>query len=103
MRGVGKSFGVAGFLGAVLAVVPALAQDSPNVPEEGPWRLVLKAQLKQEKGCDLNEVLMYQEIPLGDDVGVQGKVSCHDNRQFDFSRNRKHQKFRIELCEPSVC
>ncbi|MDQ8700666.1 hypothetical protein [Hyphomicrobium sp. LHD-15] len=103
MRGVGKSFGVAGILAVALSAVPVSAQDGPVTPEEGPWRLVLKAQLKQEKGCDLNEVLMYQEIPLGDDVGVQGKVSCHDNRQFDFSRNRKHQKFRIELCQPTVC
>jgi hypothetical protein len=99
---------MAGIFGVILAVVPVTAQpvaaqDSPAPVEEGPWRLVLKAQLKQEKGCDLNEVLTYQEIPLGDDVAVQGKVSCIDNREFDFSRNRKHQKFRIELCEPTVC
>lgn len=87
----------------VSLVLPVRAQDPPEAIQEGPWRLILKDQLKQEKGCDLNEVLTYQEIPLGDDVGVQGRVSCLDNRQFDFSRNRKHQKFRIELCEPTVC
>lgn len=108
MTVVGRSFAMAGIFGVILAVVPVTAQpvaaqDSPAPVEEGPWRLVLKAQLKQEKGCDLNEVLTYQEIPLGDDVAVQGKVSCIDNREFDFSRNRKHQKFRIELCEPTVC
>lgn len=118
MTVVGRSFAMAGifgafFAGVIFAVVPltaqpvtaepAAAQESPAPVEEGPWRLVLKAQLKQEKGCDLNEVLTYQEIPLGDDVAVQGKVSCIDNREFDFSRNRKHQKFRIELCEPTVC
>lgn len=90
-------------IGALAVVSPVIAQDGPPSPTEGPWRLVLKSQLKQEKGCDLNEVLIYQEIPLGDDVGVQGRVSCLDNREFDFSRTRKHHKFRIELCEPTVC
>ncbi|MBL8845908.1 MAG: hypothetical protein JNN24_09085 [Hyphomicrobium zavarzinii] len=84
-------------------VLPVHAQDQPEPVQEGPWRIILKDQLKHEKGCDLNEVLTFEEIPLGDYVGVQGRVSCLDNRQFDFSRTRKHQKFRIELCEPSVC
>jgi hypothetical protein len=105
MTGWGRGIARVGLLiGALALVAPVIAQDTPpKLPEEGPWRLVLKSQLKQEKGCDLNEVLIYQEIPLGDDVGVQGRVSCLDNREFDFSRTRKHQKFRIELCEPTVC
>jgi hypothetical protein len=103
MAVVGRGFAIAGFFGGLLAVVTVAAQDAPSPVEEGPWRLVLKDQLKHEKGCDLKEVLLYEEIPLGEDVGVQGKVSCLDNREFDFSRARKHQKFRIELCEPTVC
>lgn len=83
----------------------ALADDGegPPLPEEGPWRIVLKNQLRQEKACDLNEVLAYQEIPLGDDVGVDGRASCFDGREFNFTRKRKHQKFTIELCQPTVC
>lgn len=79
------------------------AQDAPPVANEGPWRMVLESQIKTEKGCDLHEVLMFQEIPLGGETGIEGRVSCRDGREFDFSRNRAHQKFRIELCAPAVC
>ncbi len=109
MAGVGRwGDAVAAFaLGLSLAVVLwgvlAVAAEKAPVPSEGPWRIILQDQLKKEKGCDLKEVLMYQEIPLGDEITIEGRVSCLDDRAFDFSRNRKHQKFRIELCEPAVC
>ena len=89
---------VFGFAGALV-----VAADDPPAVKEGPWRIVLEGQIKKEKGCDIKEVLMYQEIPLGDETGIEGRVSCIDGRQFDFSRNRSHQKFRIEMCEPAVC
>ncbi|AHB50091.1 hypothetical protein W911_07865 [Hyphomicrobium nitrativorans NL23] len=79
------------------------AEDAPRAPGDGPWRMILQDQLKKEKGCDLKEVLSYQEIPLGDEIMIEGRVSCIDDRAFDFTRSRKHQKFRIELCEPVVC
>lgn len=88
---------------AVFAVSPTLAEDDPLAPNEGPWRIVLKDQLKSEKACDLNEVLAYQEVPLGNDTGVDGRVSCFDGREFNFTRKGKHQKFSIEVCSPSVC
>lgn len=81
----------------------AVAADDPPAVNEGPWRIVLEGQLKKEKGCDLKEVVMYQEIPLGGETGIEGRISCRDGRQFDFSRNRAHQAFRIELCQPAVC
>lgn len=101
--GLAASLGVA--LGVMLWLVPVqtMAQVQDPDMQEGPWRLVLKDQIKREKACDLNEVLLYEELPLGDDVGIKGRVSCLDGREFDFARNRKHQKFRIELCEPAVC
>lgn len=86
-----------------LAPVAATASDEPLLPTEPPWRLVLKNQLKSERACDLNEVLAYQEIPLGSDVGLDGRISCFDGREFNFTRKRKHQKFTIELCAPAVC
>lgn len=89
-------------LGA-FASLAANADDEPFQPTEAPWRIVLEGQLKNEKACDLNEVLAYQEIPLGDDVGVDGRISCFDGREFNFTRKRKHQKFTIELCLPTVC
>jgi hypothetical protein len=82
---------------------PALVEDDPLAPNEGPWRIILKDQLKSEKACDLNEVLAYQEVPLGNDVGVDGRVSCFDGREFNFTRKGKHQKFSIEVCSPAVC
>lgn len=88
---------------AAFALSPALADDDPTVPNEGPWRIILKDQLRSEKACDLNEVLAYQEVPLGSDVGVDGRVSCFDGREFNFTRKGKHQKFSIEICGPAVC
>lgn len=91
---------------AILAAITALsasAADDPVAPADGPWRIILGDQLKAEKACNLNEVLTFQEIPLGDDVGLDGRVSCIDGREFNFTRKRKHQKFTIELCEPTVC
>lgn len=75
-----------------------------EAPEgDGRWRILLQQQLKAEKNCDLNEVLKYNEIPLGDEVAIDGRTSCIDGREFDFSRKRTHQKFEIKLCEPTVC
>ena len=94
----------AGFL-IILTAASAIASAAEDVliPEEGPWRIILKDQLKKERGCDLNEVLTYQEVPLGDTVGLDGRISCIDGREFNFTRMRTHQKFSFELCEPTVC
>lgn len=90
---------------SVFAMAPVTvlsAEDAPG-PNESPWRIVLEGQLKAEQACDLNEVLAYQEIPLGGDVGVDGRVSCFDGREFNFSRQGKHRKFSIQICAPAVC
>jgi hypothetical protein len=94
---------------AVLSVLTAFApvaskaDDDPMKPAEAPWRIILKEQLRSEKGCDLNDVLAYQEIPLGEDVGVDGRISCFDGREFNFTRKGKHEKFSIQICAPAVC
>jgi hypothetical protein len=87
---------------AVVAVgaFAASAEESAN---EGAWRILLRQQLKAEKNCDLNEVLMYHELPLGDTVALDGRTSCIDGREFNFSRKRPHQKFDIQICQPAVC
>jgi hypothetical protein len=94
--------GLSVFLAAASLAASAAAGD-PLQPNEGPWRMVLESQLKAEKACDLNEVLAYQEVPLGNDVGVDGRISCFDGREFNFTRKGKHQKFSIEICAPAVC
>lgn len=103
---MGRSFGMrcASIAFAVaLSGALAVAAEKPPAVNEGPWRIVLEGQLSKDQGCKLQEVLMFQELPLGNDVGLEGRVSCVDGRQFDFSRNRSHQPFRIELCQPAVC
>jgi hypothetical protein len=89
---------------AIASAAPlSAADDDPPLPEGAHWRLGLEKQLKSEKACSLNEVLMFQEVPLGDDVGLDGRVSCFDGREFTFTRKGKHQPFKIEVCAPSVC
>ena len=89
---------------AVVLVVPLrVAADDPLRPNEPHWRLVLQRQLKTELGCSLNEVLTVQEVPLGDGVGQDGRISCFDGREFTFARKGKQQPFKIEACTPTVC
>lgn len=92
-------------LALIAVIVPfgVLAADDPLKPEEGPWRIVLKNQLKAEQSCELNEVLGYQEVPLGGDVGLDGRATCIDGREFNFTRKSKDQKFSLDLCKPAVC
>jgi len=68
-----------------------------------PWRILLEQQLRAEKGCDLNEVLIYDEIKKNNVTVLEGKISCLDGRMFDFIRPQEHQKFELDLCEPAVC
>jgi hypothetical protein len=82
------------------AALSAAATAAEPAPEE---RILLGQQLKAEKNCDLNEILTYHELPLGDEIAIDGRTSCIDGREFNFSRKRRHQKFEIELCQPTVC
>lgn len=95
-------------LTAVLFLVPlpaALCDDTEEDAqgEDRRWRILLQQQLKSEKNCDLLEILTFQEYKLGDDNAIEARVSCIDGREFDATRKRTHQKFNIELCQPSVC
>ncbi len=90
-----------GLLAAVAAGAFAARAEEPA--NDGAWRILLRQQLKAEKNCDLNEVLMYHELPLGDALALDGRTSCVDGREFNFSRKRPHQKFDIQLCQPAVC
>lgn len=85
--------------------VPAalVSAQEPDAPTKGnPWRMILEQQLK-EKACDLMELLMFDEFKSGDVIVIEGKVTCQDGRQFNFSRPHPHSRFKIDLCEPAVC
>ncbi len=100
LRAISIGVVLAATVGASLSV---LAQDKDLAPSAQPWRVVLAQQLRREKNCDLNELLYFNEMELGGDVALDGRVTCIDGRMYDFSRPRVHQKFEIRLCEPTVC
>ena len=70
---------------------------------EESWTPALRTVLSSEQRCDLAKVLWVREVPVGNTVGLEGRVSCHDGREFDFTRARPHMKFDVRLCLPVVC
>jgi hypothetical protein len=45
-----------------------------------------------------------REVPIGNIVGLEGRIRCSDTREFDFKRDNANQKFTIRQCEPvAVC
>jgi len=88
---------------AALALLPGIVYAEGEPSSDGRWRILLHQQLKAEKGCDLHEVLMFNELKLGDETTIEGRISCIDGREFNFNRKRPHQKFDLHLCQPSVC
>ena len=90
----------------VVLIVTSLLHMQPVAAEEpnsDPWVAILRLQLRQSHNCNLAEVLYVREVPLGRDVGLEGRVRCIEGRDYDFTRQRVHQKFDIRLCQPAVC
>ncbi len=77
----------------------ALAADPPP----GSWLTLLKVQLKEGYNCTYGEMLYWRNIPLGADLGTEGRVRCLDRREYAFTRPREHERFSIRLCQPTVC
>lgn len=95
---------IAGALLVCSALPPALAQDDDGAagPTQ-PWRIILEQQLRQEKNCDFQKLILFDEFKRGNETVIEGKVQCIDGREFNFARPHEHQKFQIELCEPTIC
>lgn len=90
---------------AGLLVAAALATGAPvglAEAQEG-WEATLKLQLDSEKKCQLERLVSVRQLPLEGLGGLEGRVRCHDGREFDFSRHKAHQKFELRLCMPAVC
>ncbi len=88
-----------------LAVVAGLALGGSIAAawsEEG-WEATLKLQLEIEKKCQLERLVSVRQLPVEGLGGLEGRARCHDGREFDFSRQKAHQKFEIHLCMPAVC
>lgn len=68
------------------------------------WEVLLRHQLQEQQRCTLDKVLMVREVPVGNIVGLEGRIRCADTREFDFKRERENERFTIRLCEPvNVC
>jgi hypothetical protein len=87
-------------LSAAALLAPAVAAAAEL---EASVLVLLRGQLEQGYNCDLAQVLAIREIPIGEDVGLEGRVRCTDAREYDFSRTRAGQRFEIRLCQPTVC
>ncbi|MBL8565728.1 MAG: hypothetical protein JNM89_08435 [Hyphomicrobiaceae bacterium] len=91
-------------LAALLASGGAMAQEKK--PEAAPvpaWQSILALQLSSAHKCDLDKVLFFHEVPVGETVSTEGRARCLDGREYDFSRERAHEKFTLRLCQPTVC
>ena len=86
------AFGLILFLSSTAA---ALADET--------WESTLRLQLEDEKRCQLQTFVSVRELPMESLGGLEGRVRCVDGREFDFSRQKSHQKFELRLCQPAVC
>lgn len=91
-------------LTALLASGGAIAQEKkPEVTPVPAWQSILALQLSSAHKCDLDKVLFFHEVPVGETVSTEGRARCLDGREYDFSRDRAHEKFTLRLCQPTVC
>lgn len=68
------------------------------------WEVLLRHQLQEQQRCAVDKVLMVRKVPVGNMVGLEGRIRCEDTREFDFKRERENERFTIRLCEPvNVC
>jgi len=105
---LGNGWRPGGRLGVAMALVVGLAVINGGKARaadasDRSWEPVLRLQLQDKYNCALEEVLYVRELKLGKDTGLEGRVRCIDQREFDFTRPNVHQKFELRLCLPTVC
>ena len=86
-----------------MALVAVVALPSFAADEPAEWQRVLRLQLQDNNSCRLEKVIFVREIQLGGEAGLEGRIRCIDGREYDFTRQRRHEKFDIRLCQPAVC
>lgn len=90
-------------IGLAAVILLILFVTRPAAAQEEAWQIALRQQLKAEQGCDLAFIVNQKEFKLGEDVKIEGRLRCADGREYDFTRDRPHQKFNVRLCQPSFC
>lgn len=90
-------------LAVALAASASIGVRAQQAETADQWQALLKLQLKQSYNCDLATVLYVRDVPVGNLTSMEGRVRCIDEREFEFSRMRSHEKFTIHLCQPAVC
>lgn len=90
----------AGLATMMPAVDPVRAQDDAK---RELWKVTLRQQLRDERKCELKAFLAVRQFKLAGDDVLEGRISCYDGREFDFTRPQPHSKFTIRLCLPTAC
>jgi hypothetical protein len=67
------------------------------------WEITLQQQLLGERRCQLASVLYTRDFKEAGHRVLEGRVRCHDGREFDFTRPQPHAPFSIRLCQPAAC
>lgn len=94
---------------SLLAGSATLAALSNNVVAEGDFKLqqaqetLLRTQLLDTYKCDLDRVLFVRRFELGEGTKTEGRVICTDQREIDFVQQNSNERFKLELCQPTVC
>ncbi|MCB1521278.1 MAG: hypothetical protein KDJ37_11985 [Hyphomicrobiaceae bacterium] len=88
---------------AIAAMIQGVRADEVKTTAVPNWQAILSLQLKNTFNCDFEKLVFVREVPVGEHVGLEGRVHCVDSREFDFTRAREHEKFTLRLCQPTVC
>jgi hypothetical protein len=99
----GGALPVANVIRIGLAVAAAVMLSPVATADDTIWKTVLERQLVAEKKCELAHYVYVREIEVGGEPRIDGRVRCLDQREFEFTRLKPHQKFEISSCAPAVC
>ena len=97
-----------GHRAALVLLAAILAMPASSIAEENnsgapAWLSILSLQLSDEYHCNMEKVLFEHDVEVGGRVSKEGRAKCLDGREFDFSRDSEHEKFKLKLCMPTVC
>lgn len=89
--------------GFVIMLFFLLVHPAKVFGEEKAWHIVLNQQLLAEKDCKVNFLTNIREFKLAGENVLEARAHCVDGRSFDASRKKKHLKFELKMCQPTIC